>query len=329
MSHQYFNLPTPKPAHRNLLGWWLLLVFILAGINSVINPLFEPPDELQHYQYVRYLVDERKLPVQEIDGPITQSHQPPLYYLLGAFLVGSIHDPQTLPERNPFWAYSRADEVSPDNKRQFIPSAADAFPYAGAALVVHILRFGSVLMALGSTIAIWLLASYLWPGNNGRIMLMLAISVLNPMFLYMAGAVNNDNLIIMLGAVLLWVVAARAIPGEFKWGDTVWLGWIWGAALLAKLSGLALASAWGTALLLTAWNKRDARFFFSRLLVISGLALIVSGWWFAHNWQVYGEPFALETMLSVWGSRPPMDVNLANFWGDVTYAWTNLWGRFG
>ena len=84
---------------RYVLWVALVLVAVLSSLSSVISPLFEPPDELQHYQFVRYLVDQRELPVQELDGEISQSHQPPLYYVIGALLVAGI-EPRRKLEKN-------------------------------------------------------------------------------------------------------------------------------------------------------------------------------------------------------------------------------------
>ncbi|MCA9979122.1 MAG: glycosyltransferase family 39 protein [Anaerolineales bacterium] len=231
-----------------------LLVVFLAGIMSLINPLFEPPDELQHYQFVRHLVDQKSLPIQAPDGPVSQSHQPPLYYLGGAILTAGISDPQTLPERNPFWGYDGA--VSRDNKLQFIASPAYAFPYQGTALVVHVLRLWSILISLGTVLAIWLLGQTLWPNDPGKVALTLALSVLNPMFLYMAGAANNDSMVIMWGAFLLWLTI-RGLQDGFTWRTTILIGLVWAGALLSKLTGLMLALPWGAAVLWTAWSKRN------------------------------------------------------------------------
>ncbi|MCB0035847.1 MAG: hypothetical protein KDE51_17570, partial [Anaerolineales bacterium] len=78
-------------------------VFVLATAVSLINPLFEAPDEHLHYRFVRDLLNEQQLPIQELDEPPSQSHQPPLYYALGALLVASVDDPETPPLNNPHW----------------------------------------------------------------------------------------------------------------------------------------------------------------------------------------------------------------------------------
>lgn len=315
-----------RSKQRRVLLLFLLTVGVLAVISSVTNPLFEPPDELQHYQFVRSLLTRKQLPVQELDGNISQFHQPPLYYLGGALLVAAIEDPETLPERNPFWAYFAAGEVDRDNKNQFLNPLSQAFPYEGTALVVHGLRLWSLLLALGTVVGVWLVGTTIWPARPTMVAALLALAVLNPMFLYVSGAVNNDSLVILCGAFILWFTL-RAMSDGFSWPTITFIGLIWSLALLAKVTGLMLAAVWGTALILVSWQTRDWRLFFSRLGVIIGIVFLVAGWWFIRNIELYGEPFALERQLAVWGSR--IQFNWSHLIPDLSYAWTTFWGRFG
>lgn len=316
---------THRQQRQILMAAWLL-VAVLAAVINVVSPIFEPPDELQHYQFVRYLVDHRKLPIQAPDGPISQSHQPPLYYLGGAVLTAGIHDPQTVPERNPFWDYNGG--VSNDNKLQFIASEQYTFPYHGSALVVHIMRLWSTLLTMVTVWAVWQLGRTLWPNQPGKTALLLAFSVLNPMFLYMTGAANNDSMVIMWGALLLWLVV-RGLQDGFTWRTTILIGLVWSGALLSKLTGLMLAAPWGMALLCTAWQKRDGRLFFSRLGAVLAIAAALTGWWYVRNWLVYRDPLALQVVLDVWGERTAERTTLAYLWPDLKYSWANFWGRFG
>ena len=63
----------------------ILALFLgLGGAYSVVNPLFESPDEVWHYEYVRWLVEGHGLPRPEQVGTAAwhqEGSQPPLYYL--------------------------------------------------------------------------------------------------------------------------------------------------------------------------------------------------------------------------------------------------------
>ncbi|MEZ4594741.1 MAG: DUF2142 domain-containing protein [Chloroflexota bacterium] len=318
----------PKPAQRLIWLIYLLLVGGLGLVTNWANPLFEPPDEYHHYQFVQHLLAQGTLPVQEPDGDVSQSHQPPLYYWSGAWLVSQIEAETIVPTRNPFWAYDEAGLVSQNNKQQFLPEPTNQFPYTGGALVIHLLRLWSLLLILVGLTAVWGIGQSLWPEQPHKTALMLTIGGLNPMLLYLAGAVNNDSMIFMWGSVMLWL-CLQAIKKAFRWDISVLIALVGGLALLTKLNGLMLLLPWGIALLWVSWQKRSWRFLLGRGLLIGGIIALVAGWWFVRNWQIYGDPLALEIVLQVWGERAPELRTAGRLWADVGYSWSNLWGRFG
>ncbi|MCA9899448.1 MAG: hypothetical protein KC433_14750, partial [Anaerolineales bacterium] len=268
------------------------------------------------------------LPIQEPDGEKSQSHQPPLYYWCGAWLVSQIEAEAIVPTRNPFWAYHEAGLVSQNNKLQFLPEPTNQFPYAGGALIIHLLRLWSLMLILVGVVAIWGMGQSLWPERPYKTALLLAIGGLNPMLLYLAGAVNNDSMIFMWGSVMLWL-CLLALKHSFRWEISILIGLVGGLALLTKLNGLMLLVPWSIALLWVSWQKRSWRFLLGRGLLIGGIIALVAGWWFGRNWQIYGDPLALEIVLQVWGERLPELRTAARLWADVGYSWSNLWGRFG
>lgn len=306
----------------------LVLPLLLAIEVSFLNPLFEPPDELQHYQFVRYLVDEKELPIQQPDEPISQYHQPPLYYLIGSLLTAGIDDEGTVPPRNPHWTSYPMEEVHRDNKAQFLPTRELTFPYTGTALVTHVLRLWSVLLLAGTVFLFWRLGKDIWPDQTEKQLLFLAIAALSPMFIYIGGSVNNDNLVVFLSVLLLWLTV-RGVRNSFNWTTSLLIGLIWGLALLTKLSAVMLVVTWGVGLLWISWRSKDISLLLSRALAITILALIVSGWWYARNVYLYGEPTALEQMLDIWGARRLDTFGPSEFTGAVIYSWTTFWGRFG
>jgi len=307
----------------------IILAVLLALVNSFRNPLFESPDEQLHYQFVRYLIDEQALPVQPLVGSqLTQYHQPPLYYFLGAIATAFIEDDSSLPVPNNHWTSYRAFDLHRDNKAQFLPTSNYAFPYTGTALVVHSLRLFSVGLFAGTLVISWLLGRDLWPNDIGKQILLLAIVALNPMLLYIGSSVNNDGLIVFLGSLLL-LLSMVAIRNEFKWSTTLLIGIVWGFAILSKLSGLLLVVPWGVALLWVSWRKKEWRLFVSRALAILGLVFLTTGWWFARNVRLYQELTAVERMLEIWGERQPGEFGLAQLRDSMSYGWSSFWGRFG
>lgn len=153
--------------HFALLG--LLGVFILlAAYYSVTIPIFESPDEVWHYNFIRDVAVNRGLPL--VNPQIKQSFaheglQPPLYYVFGAFLVGWMdpHDLEKSPAPNPYVLIGQPAYATNDNRNAFLHTTEEAFPYHGASLAVHILRLYSILLAACTIVFTYLLAIELTP----------------------------------------------------------------------------------------------------------------------------------------------------------------------
>jgi hypothetical protein len=322
--------------HRLVLLPILFIFTTLSLFSSIVTPLFEPPDEIRHYQLIRYLIDNRILPIDEFGKEETMQkmglfdlntsgmHRQPLYYVLGALLVANLEDPIDLPTPNPFWAYE-SQQASRDNKLQYLTTDATTYPYNGTTLVIHILRLWSLLLSVGTIIATWFISKTIWPNSPSKVAATLTVTALNPMFIYISGSINNDNLIALLGTICIWL-SIVALKDGFSSKTTILIGLVWGCALLSKLSGLLLIVSWGIALVMSSWKARNYLLFFSRLTYITIIALVISGWWFIRHFLLYGNLFALPVM-GTWTSREQL--GSLWLWSDLVYTWTTLWGRFG
>ncbi len=74
--------------HRRLLVIGLTFV-LLVLMHNAATPVFEAPDEVWHYAYVRWIAEGHGLPALDSDesGASQQAAQPLLYYLLAALVV--------------------------------------------------------------------------------------------------------------------------------------------------------------------------------------------------------------------------------------------------
>ena len=310
----------------------VLLAFIaLALAASIINPLHEATDELRHYRFVRYVAQEHALPVQGELPCRMQGHHPPLFYALAALATAGIETGQDVcyaPPDNPFWAY-RYWEVGVDNKNQYLHGADEAFPWHGGALAAHVARAVNVLLGAGMVWLTWLLGRAIWPKRPYLALGSAAFVAFNPMFVYMAGAINNDVLAALSGAAVT-LAGVRLLRDEKglsrRWG--VVLGALFGLALMSKFNLAAMALLIETAVTYIAWRKQQWRLWLEANLLIAGMTLLIAGWWFVRNQLLYGEPTGVQRLTELWGVRNPWDS-----WGvavfELPYAWTSLWGRFG
>lgn len=310
----------------------LLGVFIaLSAAYSIINPLFEATDELRHYRFVRSLIVNRALPIQGQEPCRSQSHHPPLYYVLGALVTAGVesdHDLCYTPPQNPFYAY-RYWEVGVDNKTQYLHGADEAFPWRGDALAAHLLRFLNVLIGAGTVWVTWAIGHAIWPDKPALALGGAAFIAFNPMFLYMAGAINND--VVAAGSGGLVVLACLRLLRDpdglsRRWG--VWLGAALGIALLSKFSLAAAGALIAVTVTWVAWQRRQWRQWWQTAFISLLVTLLIAGWWFVRNQMLYGDPTGFRELTELWGVRDPRQ-SFALAVMELPNAWSSLWGRFG
>lgn len=340
-SHQ--SLPATPAVVRRLSSvvpsnWPLLAIltaFLLLGFAySAINPLHEATDELRHYRFIEYLIQRHALPVQGPAGglPCTvQGHHPPLYYATAAlftFWVNTGRDVCHEPPTNPFWAY-RYWEVGRDNKNQYLHGPDEAFPWRGEALAAHLARIVNLLFGAATVWLTWAIARVIWASRPALAAGSAAFVAFNPMFLYMAGAINNDVVAAMAGAAVTYACVRLLVDERgltWRWG--IWLGFLYALALMSKFNLAAILAVIEAAVTWVAWRRGQWRQWIVANLLIAGVAAALAGWWFVRNQMLYGEPTGFVELTQLWGVRDPRD----SFWlalSELPYAWTSLWGRFG
>lgn len=320
-----------KAARWAMAGVTLLFV-VLAVAASIINPPHEATDELRHYRFVRFVAEERALPVQGGSACNAQAHHPPLYYALAALASGWIETGQGVcyePPQNPFWAY-RYWEVGNDNKNQYIHHTETVgFPWSGGTLAALAARWVNVLIGAATVWLTYLIGLAIWGKRPFLAIAGTAFLAFNPMFVYMAGAVNNDVIAAFAGAAVT-LAAVRLVQDErglsLRWG--LIFGALYSLALLSKFNLAAIAATLGLAMTYVAWRKRQWGLWLKMGLVIVGVTALLAGWWFVRNQLLYGEPTGVQRLTELWGVRDPSE----SFWlavQELSYAWTSLWGRFG
>lgn len=309
----------------------LAAYLVLSLAYSVINPLHEATDELRHYRFVRYLVENRRLPVQGEEACRSQSHHPPLFYVLGAIATAWVQADHPLcytPANNPFWAY-RYGDVGVDNKTQYLHGADEMFPWRGDALAAHIVRGLNVLIGAVVVWLTWATGQVIWPNEPWLARGAAAFLAFNPMFLYMAGAINNDIIAACSGAAITYA-GVRLLHDSTglsrKWG--IWLGLAFGFALMSKFNMAAAALLIEAVVCWVAWRNRQGRLWLEVNLLIASVTSLVAGWWFIRNYFVYGDPTGFQEVTELWGVRNPAE-SFGVAWSEWSSVWSSLWGRFG
>ena len=333
--HTVLATSAQRPGRPWLLVAVLILFAAVSGLYNLNTPIYEAPDELQHAAYVAWLAGGHGLPlVRAADpGPWEQEGtQPPLYYWIVAKTAGWLaHRPaEELVDLNPYAGIG--DPQRPDNKNRVLHEQREArSPLEERALFVHMARAISTVMAMGSLLAIYLLGRIAFPERPGLAAAMMGFAAFIPQYLFLSASINNDNLVILISAWTL-VILARWISGPKLpgWAGVAGVGILLGLGALAKFSGLLL---WPLALGVMAWlawRQRQWRWLLRAVLLALGLALLISGWWFARNLQLYGDLSAIGPHLEIMGTRrrlPSWAAAVREFAG-FRYSFWALFGWF-
>ncbi len=330
----------PTPSYGLAL---LLIAFIALGaIYAVVTPLFEISDELWHYPMVKTLADGNGLPVQDPAnvGPWRQEgSQPPLYYLLMGFITRWIDTGDIAQVR---WINPHADNglITQDrNNNIVIHTNRENWPWSGAVLAIRLIRLLSVLLGVGTVYFTYRLALELMPEQYGLALASAAFAAFTPMFLFISASVNNDNLAIFCSAGALWLLARwlRSPPQKIGWPH-IWLGVLLGCGALSKQSALGLWPIAGAVLVYAQFSRKKHEvsnplgFGIWRLgfeiLIVFGLALLLSFWWYWRNYQLYGDWLGWNTFIAIVGRRPH-PATLRQLWGERVGFVQAYWGLFG
>jgi len=303
----------------------ILAAHVALGLSfGLATPIFEAPDEAQHFLFIRYLQLHGALPVQTLDQEGPRAHHPPLYHALAALISAWVPnagnaDRVQPPQSSDFWF--RYGDLSNDHKSKYLRSDMERWPFSGQALAVHIIRPLSTAFSTAAVVCTYLAARQLLPVRASA--LAAALLAFNPMVLFMSGVVQNSTAALASGAGLLYALT-RWLLGRLTVKHCILLGVGLSLAILLQTSGLVLAVPLGAALAYDAWRARSWRRLISHGLAAGLPVLALTGWWFARNVALYGDWTANAIVGQLWADQPVMPVE------QVTHLLlTGMVGRFG
>lgn len=323
-------------------------LFIGLGlIYALTTPVFEASDELWHYPMVRHLADGNALPIQTFDpaqaGPWKQeASQPPLYYYLGAALTFWIDTSDMDSIR---WLNPHVDNgvLTEDGNINLVIHDPTVNPYEGTLLAVRIVRICSVLLG---ALTVYLTYRIAREAVSGRAEIALGAAAVNaflPMFLFISGAVNNDNLVIMLASLalllMIQLVRDQSLGDKREIRHLLFLGVVIGLGALTKITALGLLPLAGFAVFIRLWRRFDRPMAYRGLLMtlgkslikfglILGPVLLIAGWWYYRNTALYGDWSGWNAFIAVLGQRAH-PASLAQLWDERWGFMLSYWGLFG
>ena len=300
---------------RILLALWCVGALCVA----LTNPLGEAPDEPAHFDYVRFLVQTQRLPVQcakpcvsEVPG---EGHQPPLAYAMAALLTAPLFDhsewvPQAL---NPHFIWQGGSDA-----QALIHGTREQWPWQGTFLAWRISRLISLLWV---GIGIWLVwRSALAISTPPVALIALVLLTASPQTALLAGSVSNDSLFFALTALCVYrMLTVQTV------GGTITMSAVIALALITKQSAIVLLPT----LLWPLWRMRTH---WQRIWVAGICTMVitsVAGWWYWRNALLYGDVFGLTLFRQTYQTMV-LDLLAADTWRA---AWQQLvrsaWGVYG
>lgn len=206
--------------------WYILLILplvLIIGLEvATESKIYSGMDEASHFDYVNYLIEERKLPIVEqpldfeelnIDGanPNTIPHhnqheaaQPPIYYLLRSITGGFSTD-----------IYTRLIVLR----------------IQGVVLILLSILFLTKTYRLLCKREILIKNDYLFYS-------ILTLFVLSPSFLKIMIPVNNEHLLVLLMSILTYMVVYLSSTKKVNAKQSILLGVLVGAIMLTKLTSV-------------------------------------------------------------------------------------------
>jgi 4-amino-4-deoxy-L-arabinose transferase-like glycosyltransferase len=319
--------------HRSLRTGLLTAFVTIATWYSVMIPPGEGVDEVPHFDYVRYVKENRNLPVQpmtrEHGVQVSMGHHPPLYYVLGAVAISwcDTSDYVQVFRPNPHFVWREND--GRDGWNVMLHFGQHRFPWKGPVLALHVVRLMTVALGTIALYAIYRAAERMFPSHHWMPLGIAAVVGFNPSFVFMCSTVHHDTLQAAIFSLTIWQ-CIQFLNGPGRRCDALFFGLLLGLAPLTKLSGLGLAPVVVLAFLLKAQRQQTWKRHLQQVLYTLIIAALVSGWWFARNQWLYGDPLGWQMFLNIhkhmMRSSPYTWQAFSDFLAQIGRT---FWGAFG
>lgn len=222
----------------------LLLTYgLLAAAHAYLAPLTTGPDELAHYEYMRFIVEHGRLPLDgdERAQASYKSDQPPLFHLVAALPAawGEAAGPPDLKRvqdhpRRPLIQRTR-------HAWGLYNTEAERWPFRAEILRWQIGRGVAILFGLATISLTFLIARFIF-ADAWLALASAAIVGLIPRFMLTGSMLNYETMLACVTALFLWTLlqTARHLSPTAALLLPFTLGCLAGLAITIKLSSLIL-----------------------------------------------------------------------------------------
>ena len=341
-------------ATRRFLILLLTIFFAKGVIIAFVHPPFTGHDEVAHYAYLRYVAEERRIPVipdlnewrtrRAATRGSAQDQIPPTLWPYCQYATRD-WDPGCKAERyrsNPVYAMSLGGELFPTGwvytanhpPLYYLVMTPVYWLSSGQSIEgqLYILRLAAIPFGLLTVLFAYLTARTLFPRDQFLAMMVPAFVAFQPQIAYEAAMLNNDILAICFTSALIYLLAL-GLKQRFPLRVCLWIGFSFGLAMLAKNTSAVSAPVIAFAMIFGLGVRRWREWLPKGALTALVAALLV--WpWFLYMDRTYGDFTALGRIneLQYWNYN---DSEAPSIWGQLSSEsfvwdrWRETWGHFG
>ncbi len=294
------------------LGTILILYTLIAFAHAYYAPLTTGPDELAHYEYVRFIADQKRLPLDNSERDVAsyKSDQPPLYHLVAA-IPSAFVDSEGPPTLKRVGDHPRRQLI--ERTRHFwglYNTEDEQWPFQAEILRWHVGRWVAIVFGAATVLLTYFIAreifkeSAISQSTNISItslsLIAAAIVAFTPRFMLTGSMLNYETAMAFFAALFLWVLIRLAKTQRQMTSDhnassdqrnfllltpyflfPILLGLFTGLAVTAKLSAVILPLEIMIALWLIKRHYTHTWMWWWRNLIITGIATVIAvSWWF-------------------------------------------------
>jgi len=298
---------------------FIIAVYLGIGVLYAVNtPAWQVPDEPAHYNYVRYIVEHRALPVLQL-GDFDQKY------------IEQFATPENTPHLS----------IAPLRYESWQPPlyyilAAPIYIATGGSLLA--LRLFSVVLGGLLIVVAFLIIRQIAPGSSALALGTAAFVAFVPQHVAMMAGVNNDSLAELLLALILW--QAINLKPQISNLKGVALGVTLGLGLCTKNTVYIAVPLVAVAIWLAHRSQpapRKVAWLIQRGILVFVPALILGSLWWIRNIAVYGWPDFLASIrhAAVVIGQPTSTDWIAQYgWGYFlqhffVVTFQSFWGQFG
>lgn len=329
----------------------LLMLFLVKGVViSFVHPPFTGHDEVAHYAYLRFVAEEKRLPVipdwdeweANLRATGVEAHDkipselwkychyttqdwaincdlpsPPYQFRLGdrngpmGWIYTGNHPPLYYLIMTP--VYWLTDGASPETQ-------------------LYALRLAAIPFGLLTIVFAFLTVRTLFPRDRFLALMVPAFVTFQPQISYEAAMLNNDIVAIAFTSAVIYLLII-GLKRRFPLRICLLIGFCFGLAMLAKNTSIVTGGIIALAMIL-GLGVRNWRQWLPKGALTAGVSALLVWPWFLYMYRTYGDFTALGRVeeLQIWNyssGEPPTVWDQLISRNFVWDRWHETWGQFG